>query len=59
MPSIGKLTIDAVREIRAAFDAAKPLRKRWRKPLARKHGISLQHCSNIGQRHLYRWVPNA
>ena len=53
----GRFDAEQVRVIRAAYEAAKPGRKRWRKRLARQLGAKPKHLSDIAQRRLYRWVP--
>ena len=54
--STGRLTAEEVREIRAAYGAAKPLRKRWRKPLAVKLGMAPSSLSSIARGERYAGV---
>lgn len=49
-----KLTEEAVREIRAAYQGSKGLQ--WgRRALARKHGISEEHCLRVATRKIGGW----
>lgn len=54
--SVGKLTPEQVRAIRAVAAAARPKRQRWRKPLARQLGVSPKYLTDVALGVRYGWV---
>lgn len=52
----GKLKPEDVRAIRAVYETVKGTRTPWRKPLARRYGLSPSYLPDIVHRKRYAWV---